>query len=95
MTTDQQILDAILPIISAARAIDDRITTACVSIGITDEKVFIKFYGDDVRLDGGYGVNSVLSSVKKPDPLAEKQAEIERLKNEVAEIERKIAEKTT
>ncbi len=90
MTTDQQIIEVIRPILDAASAIDGRINTIIVNIGNDDKPPFISFYGDfpsSERKGGEYGVEANLATVKPFNPAAEKRAAIEKLRAELAALE--------
>jgi hypothetical protein len=95
MTTDQQIIDALKPILDAAQAIDPDIYNISIIYGPLTPIPFIKFYTSRPRTNQGgeYGIEASLAAVKPFDPLAEKQAEIKRLQDEIANIEKQIAEK--
>lgn len=90
MTTDQQLSEAIAPILAAAKALDHRIESICVSVGIADvQPPFIKFYGGNLPLGRGgeYGIEANLATVTPYNPKAEKLAAIEKLRAELAALE--------
>lgn len=93
MTTDQQLIDAIRPLVEAAHAIDKRISCAVVNVDLSTKKPFIGFHGDfspsALRPESNYGVEEMLKRVKPFDPRAEKLAAIEKLKAELAALESK------
>ena len=94
MTTDQQLIDLIKPIIAAAKAVDHRINCAVVNVSDDSEQAFIGVYGDfaaNARPASGYEVEAMLASLKPFDPKAEKLAAIEKLKSELAALEKDTA----
>ena len=95
MTTDQQIVDALKQILEAAKAIDSGVQSVCVLVSEDDTQPFLSIYNNRPHsyTPNGTGIETVLAKVKPYDPLTEKQAEIKRLQDEIANIEKQIAEK--
>ena len=90
MTTDQQLIDAIRPIIEAAAAIDPRINCCIVNVDLTNKKPYVSLYGNFPPGSGpqsGFEVELMLSRVKPHDPKSEKLAAIEKLRAEIAALE--------
>lgn len=91
MTTNEQLIEAVIPILDAARVIDKRITCVIVNVDIDGKPPFIKFYGNKgFDLVGAYGISESMALVKPFDPIAEKMAEMKRLKSEIEKLQSEI-----
>lgn len=90
MTTDQQLAEALKPILEEAKKRDSRITSLGASFDGSD-KIFFSYFGEfgNGRSTNGneHGVQGSLDSIKPYDPKAEKIALIERLKIEIQKLE--------
>ena len=88
---DQQIIDLLRPVLAAAKAIDPRIEEISLIVNTTEphcDGVFFNFHGSGVSGQSGHGVGSALDKIKPFNPLAEKRAAFEKLRAELAELEK-------